>query len=110
MGTIRGRVIAADSREPIRKARVDLAASLGDRRDPVYADNDGGFEFTGLAAGRYTLSAWKSGYTVTTFGARTFWEPATVIALEPGQSASGFEIALAKGAAIVGRVTDDESR
>lgn len=105
-GAVRGRVIA-DAREPIRKARVDLVASTGDRRDPVYADSDGRFAFTGVPAGRYTLSAWKSGYVQTTFGARTFWEPAAVIALEPGQSVDGFDIALARGASISGRVVDD---
>jgi hypothetical protein len=100
-------VIAADTREPIRKARVDLIATIGDRRDPVYADNDGRFQFAGVSAGRYTLSAWKSGYAIATYGAPSFWAPASVIALEAGHSAEGFEIALAKGAAISGRVVDD---
>jgi Carboxypeptidase regulatory-like domain len=100
-------VVAADTREPIRKARVDLIATIGDRRDPVYADNDGRFQFAGVAPGRYTLSAWKSGYAIATYGARSFWEPAAVITLDAGHSADGFEIALAKGAAISGRVVDD---
>ena len=58
-------------------------------------------------AGRYTLSAWKSGYAIATCGAPSFWAPASVIALDAGHSAEGFEIALAKGAAISGRVVDD---
>jgi len=100
-------VIAADTREPIRKARVDLIATIGDRRDPVYADNDGRFQFAGVPAGRYTLSAWKSGYAIASYGAPSFWAPAAVIALDAGHSAEGFEIALAKGAALSGRVVDD---
>ncbi len=100
-------MIAADSREPVRKARVDLIPSVGERLDPIYADTDGRFEFTAVTGGRYTLSAWKSGFAPTTLGARTFWEPAAVIALDAGQSLEGFEIALNKGAAIAGRVVDD---
>ena len=61
-GVIRGRAcIAADTREPIRKARVDLIATIGDRRDPRYADNDGRFQFASVRRGPLTLSAWKSG-------------------------------------------------
>jgi hypothetical protein len=106
-GALRGRVVAAESREPIRKARVDLLPSTGDWRDSVYADTDGRFEFRAVPGGRYTLSAWKSGYAPTRFGTRTFWEPAAVIAIDAGQVLDGFEIVIAKGAAVSGRVADD---
>ena len=106
-GAVRGRVLAADTHEPIRKARVELIAATGDRRDPVYSDNDGRYAFTAVPAGRYSVSAWKSGYALTTFGARTLWEPAAPIALGQAQSIDGLDVLLVKGAAISGRVVDD---
>jgi hypothetical protein len=86
---------------------VDLIDTTGERRDPVYADANGRFEFAAVTAARYTLAAWKSGYVQTTFGARTPWEPGAVVALAPGESASGFEIALARGGVVSGRIVDD---
>src|SRR5437667_1665874 len=106
-GAIRGRVLAADNGEPIRKARVDLVGGTGDRQDPVYADNEGRFLFAAVPPGRYALSAWKSGYVMTTFGARRPWEPAAMIAVDPGQTVEGINLVIGRGASISGRVLDD---
>src|SRR5262249_34530597 len=51
--------------------------------------------------------AWKSGFAVATFGAKSPWEPPSILTLEPGQAARGVDIALVRGAAISGRVVDD---
>jgi Carboxypeptidase regulatory-like domain len=107
LDTIRGRVVAADTREAVRKARVDLVAPSDQRLDSAYADADGRFTFAGVPPGRYALSAWKSGYVATAFGARTPWEPPVLIAIGPGQSIDGVELQIAKGAAISGRVVDE---
>jgi hypothetical protein len=58
--SVRGRVVAADTREPLRNARVSLAGSS--RVPPVFTDDDGRFAFTDLSPGRYAISARKSGY------------------------------------------------
>lgn len=68
--TIRGRVMIAGTDVPVRKARVTLATDTGASAEPIYADNDGRFEFLGVKPGRYIVAAWKSGYVETKFGAR----------------------------------------
>jgi hypothetical protein len=104
---LRGRIVAAGSDLPVRKARVTLASDSEAPIDPTYCDAAGRFEFTGLPPGRYTVSAWKSGYVPTRFGARTTWDPHVSITLAAGATVDDVELTLAKGAAVAGRVTDE---
>jgi len=53
------------------------------------------------------MTAWKSGYAETRVGARAPWEPASVLAVEPGRTLEPVELRLPKGASITGRVLDD---
>ena len=64
-GIIRGRVVSAesDSAAPIRDARVSVRSSSGSP-DPVFTDGAGRFEINGVAAGRYTLTAEKTGFVM----------------------------------------------
>ena len=63
-GRITGRVLAADTGRPVKRARVFVnAAELPGGRG-VLTDDDGVFEFTELPAGRYTLTVSKSGFVV----------------------------------------------
>ncbi len=103
---IRGRVLAAVDGAPIRKARVSVS-STGDDRDPVFTDDEGRFEFGALPAGRYSVSAIKSGYATTRFGARQFLDRAIPIVVTSGSVADPIDIRMPKGAAITGRVVDD---
>ncbi|MBZ5559993.1 MAG: carboxypeptidase-like regulatory domain-containing protein [Acidobacteriia bacterium] len=105
---IRGRVLVAGSDNGVRKARVTLAPETGALRDPIYTDNEGRFEFTGLAAGRYGVWAWKSGWVETKFGARTYWDRHVSIAVTAGAIVEGVEFALERGAAISGHVMDED--
>jgi hypothetical protein len=105
--TIRGRVLIAGSDIPVRKARVTLAPDAGALVDPAYADNDGWFAFTDLTPRRYIISAWKSGFVETRFGARNFWDRHVSIVAGAGQALDGVTLTLEKGAAIAGRVIDE---
>jgi len=85
-GIISGRVVAADTGEVIRKARVTIngsgpvapTGSIGpsgpvpppraDTIPPVFTDTDGRFVVLNVPIGRVTLSAKKAGYVTTTFG------------------------------------------
>jgi hypothetical protein len=64
--TISGRVLAADSDIPLRRARVSVATpfNFSWRSDVVLTDNDGRFavEVPGAAAGGFTVTVAKGGY------------------------------------------------
>ncbi len=99
---VRGRLVSATTGEPLRKARVSLSSVT----DPVFTDNEGRFAFTNLAAGRYTLSARKTGYAATTFGAGRPGSPPISIDVAAGSVIDGIEVRMPRGAAISGRITD----
>lgn len=100
---IRGRVLAADG-ALLRKALVTLS---GDDRAPVLTDDVGRFAFPGLAAGRYTVWAEKTGYATSRFGERGVFDRPIPIVLAEGSSADSIDIHLPRGAAITGRVLDE---
>ena len=58
-GTVRQQAAAPSDRNPLAEVELTIAA-LGLR---VLTDKDGRYTFSGLAAGPYTVSAKKSGYT-----------------------------------------------
>jgi hypothetical protein len=105
--TIRGRVLIAGSDLPVRKARITLAPDAGPSVDPIYADNEGRFVFTNVTPRRYVISAWKSGFVETRFGARNFWDRHVSIVATSGHALDEVTLSLEKGAAISGRVTDE---
>ncbi len=101
---IRGRVVAANTGEPLRKARVALSSVP----EPVFTDNEGLFAFTNLPAGRYTLTVRKTGYAATTFGTGRPGSPPISIDVDTagGSVVDGIEVRMPKGAAISGHIVD----
>ena len=133
---IRGRVITADTGNPVRQAVVTLtavvprtASSLDSRLVVINrnanTDSHGNFEFTGLPAAAYRLYAKANGYPPVylpmAFGGTkplaSGWVdlglapgsagPGTTIQLGDGQSFDRAIIALPRGGAITGRVIDE---
>jgi protocatechuate 3,4-dioxygenase beta subunit len=64
---ISGRVLAADSDTPLRRARVSVTGSFTSRFDVVLTDNDGRFsvEVPGAGAAAFTVTIAKGGYVTT---------------------------------------------
>src|SRR5207247_7642156 len=124
-GIISGRVVAADGGEVIRKARITInrigplapTAPIGrsgpvpppraDEVPPVFTDNDGRFVVLNVPIGRVTLSAKKTGYVITTFGARRPGMPPIPLDVKDGVRIEGVEIRMAKSGAISGRIADE---
>ncbi len=146
---IRGRVVTADTGNPVRRGTVTLLAiapttpPVGGGRGTAEAssqttsvqgplgrgsvqpaniaprrattDSDGMFEFNGLPAGNYRLSAspgqYAGQYLSISYGAKAsamYWtEPGVVIDLKDGQSFEKAVIALPRGGVITGRVMDE---
>ena len=92
--TLRGRVFAADSGQPLRKAQVRLMsadegrlpARFENQRTPT--DAGGRYEFSKLPAGRYHLTAMKGGFVSFEFGQRRSVESGKPIDVLDGKTVS----------------------
>lgn len=106
--SIVGRVAAADSGRPLRLARVTATApELTDGRVAV-TDGNGAFEFPELPAGRYTVSASKTGYITVNFGQRRPLRAGRPIEVRDGQRVRDVDFRLPRGSVITGRVLDQD--
>lgn len=106
-GRIRGRVLAADTGNPLRLAQVRLNAP--DVRISRFAntDTEGRYEFTELPAARYTVSASKASYVTLQFGQQRAFEPGRPLELADGQIAGSVDFSLPRGSVITGRISDE---
>ena len=108
--TIAGRITDAESGLAIRRVTVMLRAGQpGAEREgrSVATDADGRYVFENLPAGRYVVTATKSGYVNWTYGQRGTAVPAPNLDLADGQTFDRADISLPKGAVITGRVVDE---
>jgi len=106
-GKIRGRVLAADTNAPLRRAQVTLlSGQLGVRRMTT-TDGNGRYEFTEVGEGRYNVSAAKGGYVMLQYGQRRAFEPGSQVAVADGQDLTQVDFTLPRGSVIAGRITDE---
>ena len=107
-GRISGRVMAADGSGPLFTAKVRLAGpEPGGYGRALATDEQGGYEFTELPAGRYTLTAERRGYLTLRYGQRPAERAAQSVEIADGQSRERVDFALPKGGVITVRVTDE---
>src|SRR4249920_2085652 len=69
---IRGRAVATDSGQPLRRATIRLTSPELREVRSTSTDGEGRYEFRDLPAARYTLSAMKNGYVTMSYGARAW--------------------------------------
>jgi len=103
---IEGRVLAADSGRPLRRAQVRLAAADSREQRISSTDDEGRFAFGSLPAGRYSLRAAKAGYVALAYGQRHGRESGRLITLRDGQRREDTNLSLPAGSVITVRVTD----
>jgi protocatechuate 3,4-dioxygenase beta subunit len=103
---VSGTVVVAGSGQPARRARVTLNASEGGGTRTATTDDNGRYAFSGLAAGRYSLSASKSGHIGVTYGATRPGRPGTPIQLADGEKFDA-ALQLPRGSVITGTVLDE---
>jgi hypothetical protein len=106
-GKISGRVLAADSGRPIRRARVLLNGPGLPNGRAIMTDDAGLFEFAELPTGRFTLTASKEGFINISYGQRRPLQPGTPISLQPGEELLGLDIRLPRGGVVSGRIYDE---
>jgi hypothetical protein len=103
---VRGRVLS-QAGAPLRRAQVSLAAEGSQLRRATTTDGEGRFEFADLPAGRFTLTAIKTGYVTLQYGQRRPLEAGTPLIVADGQSAERIDFALPKGSVISVRISDE---
>jgi hypothetical protein len=105
--TIRGHIVRTDG-PPLARAEVRLATTekAGPPRTAT-TDESGAYEFTALPAGRYTLTAMKTGYVSLQFGQRRAFEAGQAILLKAGETRERVDVALPRHGAVTGRIVDE---
>lgn len=104
---IKGKVLAADTGSPLRRAQVRLSSPEVRGGRVATTDADGGYEFRDLPAGRYTLNASKAGYVALQYGQRRPFEQGKPIQLLDTQVMPDASFSLPRGSAITGRILDE---
>ena len=104
---IRGRVIAADTGAPLRRAQVRIAAAELRVNRNATTDAEGIYEFAELPAGRYNIFVTRSGFVSLQFGQRRPFESGRPLDVGHAQSVEKIDFALPRGGVIAGRVTDE---
>jgi hypothetical protein len=125
--TVAGRVTNALTGEPLRKVTVHLTVSRsgngvmggaltitgnprivspGGQGYSTSTDSEGSFRIEGLNPGTYTLSATRTGFLSTAYGARSPNQGGTLIKLDPAQQKTDLAVAMTPQAVITGKVID----
>ena len=104
---IRGRIVAADTGAPIRRAQVRAFSPEGRDSRGTSTDAQGRFELRDLPAGRWELVASKAGFVTLRYGQRRPREGGQPIELAEGETMARANIALPRGAVVTGRIFDE---
>jgi len=118
-GSIEGQVLNGATGAPLKKASVrlmGLGARNGQGRGaasmpPVLnkeTDDQGHFAFTGLDAGRYSLSAQRTGFLHTNYGAHHLNGSGVPIPLGQDQHVKDVALKMSPQSVITGKVLDDD--
>ncbi len=105
--TIRGRVIAGDTRRPLRRARVTASAPGLGPGISVGTDADGTYELTEIPPGSYRISVQRSGYLPTDYGQTRPLEQPRRLQVDKGDVLEHIDLTMPKAGVISGRVTDE---
>lgn len=102
-----GVVVTADG---VGAPGVEVRATGADGHSLVASRTaaDGRFKFSGVAPGRWLLSATAPGFLPATYGAFAYGQPGVPVRLEAGASVEGLNIVLERPASATGRVTDQD--
>jgi hypothetical protein len=107
---IRGRILAADTGRPLRRARVTATApELGGEPRTTSTGMDGRYEITDLPAGRYTIRVARSGYLPLSYGQRRPLEQGKPLQVFDKQATENIDFALPRSSVIRGQIIDELS-
>src|ERR671915_1546929 len=104
---ITGRVVAADTGSPIRRAQININSRDAGFNRSVATDSEGRYELSGLPAGRYRLFVNKAGFVALEYGQARPFEAGKPLDITAGQALEKIDFSLPRGSAITGRITDE---
>ncbi|HEX3703710.1 MAG TPA: carboxypeptidase-like regulatory domain-containing protein [Vicinamibacterales bacterium] len=115
---LRGHVLAGDTGQPLRQARLILmpmdgrggvsGGTVGGSTNHVtMTDANGAYEFRELPAGRYTLTASKSPYIGLSYGQTHPFEGGTTLTVQDDQTLERIDFSLPRGSVVRGRALDE---
>ncbi len=105
---ISGKVVTNETpARPVRRATVRLGGADSRVGQVAITDDAGVFAFSGLAAGRYLVTATRTGFVSTAFGAKRPEGAGSAISLTDGQRVTNLTLSMLRGAAITGMVRDE---
>ena len=104
---IKGRILAAETNVPIRRAKVSLQTENPLDSHMTTTDLDGRYEFTELPAGQYHVTASKGIYVPYEYGQQKPFDRGKAVDLIDGQVVEKIDIALPRGGVISGTLLDD---
>ena len=109
-GAIRGRVVRADTGEPLRRVQIRIDEwSAKDQSGPrsTMTDAKGRYELTQLPAGTYHLKATRGGYVEMGYGQRRPFERGRPVEVAEGAVLENIDFAMPLGGVVTGRVVDE---
>ena len=104
---ITGRVVSADSGNPIRRAQIRVTAPEVRTNRLAVTDSQGRYEITGLPAARFRLQVTKAGYVTLEYGQARPFEAGKPLDVADGQALEKIDFSLPRGSVIAGRLTDE---
>src|SRR5712691_5656974 len=107
-GRITGRVVAADTGRPVKRARVFVTAAELPGGRGMLTDDAAVLDLTELPAGRYNLTVSKSGFVSLSYGQRRPLQAGTPLQLADGQQLKGIQFQLPRGSVVGGHVLDED--
>jgi hypothetical protein len=111
--TLRGRVFAADTGQPMRRAQVRITSTAAPGPQPpenrlATTDANGRYEFKELRAGRYNVTVSKpGGYMNVQYGQKRPFDPGRPLEIFDGQTVEQIDFSLPRGGVIAGRILDE---
>jgi hypothetical protein len=105
--SIRGRVTAADSGQPLRHAQVSVSGTENRVNRSTATDAEGRYEFIDVPAGRYNIYSTKGGYVRLSYGQTRPQQAGKPLEVLEGQRVDRLDFALVRGSVIAGRILDE---
>ena len=106
---IRGRIVSAETGQPLARARVALLSAVTPGRPlmTTSTNSQGNYDLRDVPPGSYFVAATRSGYLELQYGQRRARERGLSVEVKQGESIGRIDIALARGGVVAGHVVDE---